>query len=84
MSQLRAYSTKVLLLHLKYIIESYHRKVDDQGKCYEYGKLRIYQPVLFNPKKTGVKSDHKLFNFGVIDGIRLHHNIQTSTIIRIN
>ena len=74
MTLLKSHSTKILHLFSKYILESYHRKIDDKGQRYEYRKLKVDQPVSFNPKQTGVKYSYKLFNFGVVNGIKLRRN----------
>lgn len=73
MTLLKAHSTKILNLFTKYLLESYHRRVDSRGKSLEYEKLKLGEPVLFNPKRTGVKYSYKLFHFGVIDEMRLNY-----------
>ena len=74
MTLLKAHSTKILNLFTKYLLESYHRKVDCRGESLEYEKLKLGEPVLFNPKRTGVKYSYKLFHFGVIDEIKPRRN----------
>ena len=74
MTLLKSHSTKILQLFSKYILESYHRKVDDKGQSYEYRKLKMDQPILFNPRRTGVKYSYKLLSFGVVDEIKLRRN----------
>ena len=74
MKILKTHSSKILELYAKYLVQSYHKRVDSSCKSLELKNFKVNSPVLFNQKRTGVRYSYKLFNFGVIQEIKTHRN----------